>query len=862
MIGQTISHYQIVDKIGEGGMGEVYLAEDSRLDRQVAVKILPADFARDSERRQRFEREARVISTLSHPNICVLHDIGEHDGRLFLVMEYLEGDNLAERLDKGPLPSSQVLRIGAEIGEALASAHSAGIVHRDLKPANVVLTASGAKLLDFGLAGLAEESPLEPLLTALPTEKRPLTEEGTLLGTYPYMAPEQLEGRPADPRTDIFALGSVLHEMATGQRAFEGETRASLIASILQSDPPPVSSIQPLAPTALDHIVRTCLAKDPEERWQNARDVASQLRWIGQGSSQTEVGGSAPRKKHRWPAALAAALVLSFVAFAGGWLARTPPPRPIVNASISLPFAPVSFGSQSMALSPDGDQLSFAAFDEGNLARLWIRRLGESTIRALPGTEGATYPFWSPDSRQIGFFAKGKLKTIASEGGAVFTVADAPDGRGGAWNRDDVIVFSPRSQAGLVRVSASGGNPLPLTKHLPDSGTTHRWPRFLSDDEHLLFFLAHDPERPEGIYVTDLESGEIQLVAEESSEVYVVGDRVLYHRDGNVLARRFDLGSLQFTGSPQPVAQHVRFSRGRRTMGLAASERALVYRTDSSPTGQLTWFDRDGKKLSEVGQPDHDGSVSLAPDGKRALVRTGGDRTGRGLYMLDTATGDRQRFSMRSRVYSPSWSPDGRQVAYMDETETGWELVVTSSTGAEEEAVLYSSPVFISEPTWSAEGQLAFSRLTPETGDDIWTIPANGSAEPRSVLETPAEENPLSFSPDGRLLAFTSDKSGQQELYVMSFPDAKQTWQLTSEGFAPLAVWSADGSEIGFYAADGASFIAWTIGIRQEGRQLDFGPPRPYLGGRDLSDTIAGDFTRDLDRMLIAIENQPSTSVW
>ena len=486
--GTRLGPYEILSPLGAGGMGEVYRARDTRLEREVAVKVLPPHLSSSEEMRQRFEREAKAISQLSHPHICALYDVGSHEGTEYLVMELLEGETLAARLVKGALPLEQTLRFGVEIADALDKAHRQGIVHRDLKPGNVMLTKSGVKLLDFGLAKVLDpKGPVESL-TSVPTAAKDVTEAGAILGTLSYMAPEQLEGKKADPRTDIFAFGAMLYEMATGRKAFSGSGRASLISSIMTTEPQPISTLQPMTPPALDRVVRKCLAKDPEERWQNAADLGSELRWVSEGGSQTGIAAPAVsgRRRRSW-LPWAAALLLSGLAVALSSFFRAPAPAPVLRAAINLPPKTVLEPlGMALALSPDGLRLAFSATGSDGKLRLWLRSMDGLEVQPLTGTDGATCPFWSPDSRFIGFFADRKLKKIPASGGTVLTICDAPDGRGASWGRDDVVVFAPAPFGGLSRVSASGAAPTMLTE-VKGPGVTHRLPHFLPDGKHLLF---------------------------------------------------------------------------------------------------------------------------------------------------------------------------------------------------------------------------------------------------------------------------------------------------------------------------------------------------------------------------------------
>jgi eukaryotic-like serine/threonine-protein kinase len=543
--GTRLGPYEILDPLGAGGMGEVYRARDTRLDRIVAIKVLPAHLSSNTEARQRFEREAKTVSSLSHPHICALYDIGHQDGIDYLVMEYLEGKTLADQLAKGPLSLDQVLRHAMQIADALDKAHRVGIVHRDLKPGNIMLTKAGAKLLDLGLAKWRDQDggALLSGQTAVPTAGRNLTAEGTILGTLQYMAPEQLEGREADPRTDIFAFGAVLYEMATGKKAFIGKSLASLIGAILRDESPPISSLQPMTPPALDRVVKTAMAKDPDERWQTAHDVLLELKWISEGSSQVTVAmPEAARRKSRERLAWIAASTFFLVSLVSllltiAHLRHEPADTRVIKLSLPPPEK-ASFGS--LSISPDGHWLAFTAA-VGGKEQLWVRPLDALTAQALPGTEGATFPFWSPDSRFIGFFAGGKLKKIETSGGLVQTVCDAGAGAGGTWNREGVIVFAVQS-FGLFQVSATRGDVTPVTTiDFAGQEGPHHSPSFLPDGRHFLYYIHSWRKETRGIYLGSLDQPMKQrLLGAESNAVYAQPDFLIFAREGALLAQPFD----------------------------------------------------------------------------------------------------------------------------------------------------------------------------------------------------------------------------------------------------------------------------------------------------------------------------------
>ena len=599
--GVRLGPYEVVSAVGVGGMGEVYRANDTRLDRTVALKVLPAHLSSNPEFRERFDREARTISSLSHPHICTLYDVGHHDGIDYLVMEFVEGESLAERLKKGPLLIEQVLRYGIQIAEALDKAHRQGIIHRDLKPANIMITKSGAKLLDFGLAKIvAAESPVVQL-SHLPTAQRQLTQEGTILGTFQYMAPEQLEGLEADARTDIFAFGTVLYEMATGRHAFEGKTKTSLIAAIVDRDPPPISSIQPLTPPTFERVVKTCLAKDPDDRWQSARDVANELRWIQKSAPAVAV----PQRRRDW---IAWTIALIAIATAGVFAylhhrATSEPPQSVQSAILPPEKGVFAFGPPSggVAISPDGRRIVFRVTNEGK-TMLWVRALNSLAAQPLLGTEEGTFPFWSPDSRFIGFFAGGKLKKIDANGGPpqpICSVINQP--RGGSWGRDGVILFGAGTRDPISKVAAEGGSPVQVTK-LAVGQYSQRWPTFLPDGRHFLYFAqtwAGQPNEHDSTYVASLDSAEVRpLFHSSGAAMYAPPGYLVFVRDRMLLAQRFDAKKLQTVGEPFPVAERIESYPQTSTAIFSVSDNGvlLYQRGENIADLNLAWVDRHGRK--------------------------------------------------------------------------------------------------------------------------------------------------------------------------------------------------------------------------------------------------------------------------
>jgi Tol biopolymer transport system component len=797
-------------------MGEVYRGKDTRLDRMVAVKVLPSHLSFDPDLKARFEREAKAISQLTHPHICTLYDVGNADGVEYLVMELLEGQTLAERLEKGPLPTEQVMRFGVEIADALDKAHRAGIVHRDLKPGNVMLTKSGVKLLDFGLAKAVAASSADVPVSSLPTEaERPLTERGTILGTFQYMAPEQLEGKEADPRSDIFAFGCVLYEMATAKKAFTGGSRVSLISSILRDDPRPISSVAPMTPPALDRVVKNCLAKDPEDRWQSAHDVMSELRWIGEAGSQAgapAIVASKRKNRERLAWICAAAAAIAAVVFAFGWARGSP--RPAKPIFATLPTPEKTF-VDTVALSPDGTHVAFTAVKNGEQTALWVRTLSEPAAQLVTGSEEAEFPFWSPDGRNIAFFSHGALKRVDLNGGPVLQICDAERGVGGTWNRDGVIVFAPAPTSALFRVSASGGRPVPVTKL--DAGrheTAHRYPSFLPDGRRFLF-MAGNPTLPPSDPANAVRVGSLdgktdkEIVPLASNAVYASG-YLFYSRQTALLAQRFDPGRLAAEGDPVPIAP--RNLNGTNWFGyfpFAASQDLVLYLPFAGILQQMAWFDRSGREIRAVGEPRNlFGSPRLSPDGRRVAVSVfDAGRNHAEAWLFDAETGAGTRFAYGDwDDFGAVWSPPGDRIAFGSNRRSKGgnriDLWTKALDGSAEE-ILVESPDNRTPDDWSPDGRFIAVNEVPAQGNrttQIWAFDAQKREAAPFETEGPASQDSR-FSPDGKWIAYDSIVSGRFEVYVKPFPGPGPRHQISTDGGSNPA-WSRDGKEIYYLTLD------------------------------------------------------------
>jgi eukaryotic-like serine/threonine-protein kinase len=831
--GTQLGPYEIIAPLGAGGMGEVYRARDTRLDRIVAIKILPVQFSSDPIRKQRFEREAKTISSLKHPHICVLHDVGSQDGLDYLVMECVEGETLAKRLDKGALPLEQVLKYGMQIADALDKAHRSGVIHRDLKPGNIMLTPSGAKLLDFGLAKPA--APLASLatLTAAVMQTSPMTEQGAIVGTFQYMSPEQVEGKELDGRSDIFSLGTVVYEMLTGQRAFPGKSQLSVASAIIEKEPVPISTLKPLTPPALDHAIRRCLAKDPEERWQTARDLMLELKWIGEAGPQTAKPPVARSKLSSWMSwgAAGSAGVLALV-FGIGYVRSNHAQQPVRAFVLPPPnttFNSVGLEGGPVTVSPDGQQLVFSATDDSGNHLLWVRTLDSVSAHSLPGTEGGAWPFWSPDSRFLGFFAEGKLKKVESPGGPAETLCAAPLGRGGTWSPNGTILFAPTTQAPLHRVSDAGGAAVPVTK-LDDSHheSSHRWPYFLPDGQHFIFFERADQS---GIYTGTLDSQETKfLLATESNAIYASPGYLLFWREGSLMAQPFDARRVELTGKAVPIADHVLMSSGQTFAVFSVSQNGILALQAGDVSGnQLSWFDRTGKQLNVIsGERDVVIGPRLSPDGRKlaALIYALGSSHG-DIWLYDLAREVRTRFTFESGLTTPPvWSPDGSQIAFGTNRPGRPGIYARASNGAGGDVEILEERSAALPTSWSPDGRfLAYLRTEqtpPASRRQIWILPLFGDRKPFAFLPSAFDERMPVFSPDSRWIAYTSNDSGAFQVYVAAFPGGGTKLQVSASGGLD-PVWRPDGKELFYIDPSGRLMVSE---VKAVGGMLELGTPR------------------------------------
>ena len=829
--GIKLGPYEIQSRLGAGGMGEVYRALDTRLDRTVAIKVLASHLSSSPELKQRMEREARAISSLNHPHICHLYDIGSQDGTDYLVMEFLEGETLAERIRKGAVPLNEIMKIGIAVGEALAVAHRQGIVHRDLKPGNIMLTKGGAKLMDFGLAksagsGAPTGTSSAPFLSAAQTMSQaspvsPLTTAGTMIGTIQYMSPEQIEGKEADARSDLFALGAVLYEMVTGARPFEGKSQISVASAILEKEPAPISAVQPLTPPAFEHIVTACLAKNPEDRFQTAHDVALQLKWIAQRGTPA-LGYTEKRGNHRELLAwlIAGGLALMLTAFVL-WGRGSKGTEQTTYFSAPLPFA-----ARAVAVSPNGHTVAIAGHRESErIDVLWIYEPGSQEATNLARTEGASFPFWSPDGRSLGFFADGKLKKLNLDGGPVQTLCDASTGRGGTWNKDGVILFTPSGTlgVGLYRISASGGTPTQVT--VPDktlNEDSNRWPLFLPDGIHYLYSAINLSGRRDlySIYVGSLNSNEKRLVVKaKGNGAYAAPGYLLFYRDQTLFAQHFDTRKFELTGEPVPVLTEVQFFPRISEAVFAASTAGLLVaqRNADSGASQLLWFDRKGQQIGVALNPGIYGNIMLAPNG-RAVASDTTDLASQNtdIWTYDLETRSAKRLTFDPAIDSlPVWSPDGSRTVFASNRELKFDLYLKDTNGAQEEKVIPQDGPDRFPTDWSRDGKyVLYGR-----GPDLWflTFPelrATQFLKAASTLKTGR------FSPDGKWVAYSSNESGRWEIYVTSFPEAHGKWQVSNTG-GDQPRWRGDGKEL-FYLSTDSKIMAVPV---KTGSNFDAGTP-------------------------------------
>lgn len=790
--GTKLGPYEIQSPLGAGGMGEVYRARDTRLDREVAIKVLPARLSSDAALKQRLEREAKAISKLSHPHICSLYDIGHQDGTDFLVMEYLEGETLEQRLLRGPLPPEQTLRYAAQIADALAKAHKLGITHRDLKPANVMLTKNGAKLMDFGLAKQSGRAPLDAV-TEMTLEQAKLTSDGMIVGTFQYMAPEQLEGKEADARTDIFALGELVHEMATGKPAFSGKSRASLIAAILTAEPPPITQLQPMTPVALEHVVKKCLAKDPDERWQSASDLASELNWILAGGSQAGAAAPviSPRKQRERAIWIGAGVIFAlFTAYVLWQSALGGQSRGPVHLTVMLPAgkALLNNSTEPVAISPNGSVVVYSAYGEDRKAQLYLRKLGDFESTPIAGTEGAQTPFFSPNGEWLGFVSEDyKVKKISLRGGSSLVVTEGAGPVGGSWADDDTIYYVKSFTSGVYAVPAGGGQPRRVTQ----TGSTpedraHVWPSVLPGGNGLIFTVWTGRSFNEArIEALSFKSGKRKVLIEGGTGArYLSSGNIAYTRNGTLFVVGFDPKRMEIEGTPVPVMEGVNTGASNGDADFAVSDNGtLVFHpgTLNSYQRNLVWMDRSGKATNITQEVKPYGYASVSPDGKRIALILEGSSYDAWVYDVERDTFTKASFG--GDDYRPQLSPDGKMLGYNSSKSGHQQVWVKHGVTQGDETAVTDGPEDKEFYGWTPDGrEIIFSRQNKDTGYDLYTAAVEGDHKPRPLVVMPFNQTGARLSQDGKWLAYVSDESGQPEIFVQAMSDPSTRAQVSSEG--------------------------------------------------------------------------------
>ena len=790
--GDKLGHYEIVAPAGAGGMGEVYKARDTRLQRTVALKVLTAHS-------DRFEREARTVASLNHPHICVLHDIGHENGRPYMVMEFLEGETLADRIKHGPIPLDDALKLAIQIGDAVDRAHRAGVTHRDLKPGNIMLTRDGAKVLDFGLAKLTKLVPGEETLT--------VSTEGSVVGTPQYMAPELFEGKPADARSDIWAFGAVLYEMATGKKAFEGTSYSSLVGAILAAEPKPM---EPLTPAWLERLVRRCLAKDPTRRYQHMGDVVLELQ-----EPPTEAKTAPPRNWRPW--AVAAICLVAAVMGWALWRGNRDAPATVSTLEINPPegrhFTPMGDIGGS-AISPDGRTLAFVASTTKGDPLLYLRPLDSLEAQPIAGSEGAGRPFWSPDSKSVGFGAGGKLKRVNVAGGAPAALCDLSAPRGGSWNGNGVILFAERS-SGLMRIPAGGGKPVGVTTINKEAGEQfHYLPHFLPGSQRFLYLVRHSDPEKQGIYIGSLDgkSPPVQILKTNFQARYdPATGRLLYVENGSLVARRLDLDPPRLVGDPARLAENIAINNGNADFSLSTGSTLFYSRDAGGGKHRFAWWDRSGKKLETVGPTVESagGAFRLSPEGRRVAYVSGTIPTD--IWVLDIARGNNARLTFQGGDL-PIWTPDGKQIYYWCRPRG---ICRKAADWSGEEEVVATG--FLEHPTSiAADGQTLLLGF-----HDIYRLTAAVGAKPQPWLKTQFQEGWGAVSPHGRWAAYHSNETGRDEIYVQGYPELRGKRQVSQAG-GDYPRWSSDGREL-YWLAPGGTVMAAEVKPGQAG--IESGKP-------------------------------------
>jgi len=857
-VGSRIGSYEVLELLGAGGMGEVYRARDSKLKRDVALKVLPDALAHDADRLSRFQREAELLATLNHPHIAAIYGLEDSGGVAAIVLELVDGETLADRIARGAIPIDEALPIAVQIADALESAHDRGIVHRDLKPANIKITADGGvKMLDFGLAkaldagGAPGASPTN--LTFSPTLSVHATMQGVILGTAGYMSPEQARGKAIDRRTDVWAFGCVLFEMLTATQAFAGETVTDIVAAIVKNEPD-WAALPADTPPHIRALLRRCLQKDPRKRLPHIGVARQEIEEGPAAFAEGAPMSAAPSRRALLLVAWTIAAVAAVLA-AGLGAALVLRPRPIDRGAVRFSISPpqdMTFGQNvsqrgtavpapHFAPSPDGHRLAYVMYKENEKAQLWVRRLDALSAQPLPATDDASFPFWSPDGRSIAFFAQGKLKKIDASGGPPQTICDAPAGEGGTWNRDGVIVFAPDGRGGLFKVAASGGVATQVTK-LERDETSHGWPQFLPDGRHFLYLAISGGSRTptstvdasRSIYAGALDSADRTPILQGVLRSAYANGHLLFIREGTLMAQRFDAASLRLTGDPVPVAEQVAANTGNGRTAFAVSESGmLVYRNGGSTTGValLTWFDRTGKRLGMVSTGSEYGAVALSPDGTALVATIAAPPRPGDLWLLSLARANvpsRLTFTPDEAKVGVIWSPDSSRIAFASgPVGQAKNIYQKKADGVSDPELLLDSQasanaVTLVTTSWSPDGRyIAFDQSDRQTNFDSWLLPLAGDRKPVPFLKTAFNESSATFSPDGHWIAYLSDKSGTNDVYIRPFPTGDREWRI-SEGGGTSPRWRADGRELFYVVPSLRALMAVPI---KAGSTLEPGQP-------------------------------------
>jgi len=865
--GTRLGPYEILSPLGAGGMGEVYRARDTRLGRDVAVKVLPASYSSDRDRLHRFEQEACAAGALNHPNILSIHDIGTHDGSPYVVSELLDGETLRKRLSGTALPSRRAIDYALQLAQGLAAAHEKGIVHRDLKPENIFITKDGrVKILDFGLAKLIHTNGGESQ-TDVPT-RRADTDPGVVMGTVGYMSPEQVRGQRVDHRSDIFAFGAILYEMLSGQRAFHGDSPADTMSAILKEDPPDLASTNHNVSPALERLIDHCLEKNPEERFHSARDLAFALE-----SLSTSTISSGERAIQARPATrfarremiswlMAGVLLLTSLAMLILYFRRTPPSNSELIRFYVYPEEKGSFAGAVDFISPNGRKLIFTVNGPDGISKLWVRSVDSLTGQVIPGTERGRQAFWSPDSRLIAFFAEGKLKKVDLATGAIQVLADAQGINGGTWNRDGTILFSGDYRGTVSRVSAAGGPTSTVTK-LDSSRhqSSHVWPHFLPDGRHFIYLARSSKKEDGGIYVGSLDSGDSKLLVQTDAGAMYAQGYLLFLRARSLMAQAFDIDKLQLTGEPSLIADEVGYnSTNGRSFFCVSDNGLLVYRTDTFAKSLLTWIDRSGKQLESLGTAEFILTPSLSPDEKKvAMVRT--VATGNDIWLLDVTRQNSFPFTFDPAMDSnPVWSPDGSRIVFSSNRSGPYDLYWKLSSGAENEELLFKSENAKFVTDWSHDGRfILYQESTSDNAGSISALPMFGEQKPIPIVQSNFYEGQAKFSADGHWIAYVSNESGANQIWVQNFPSAGGKWMVSING-GNQPQWRSDGKEL-FYVGNDSKLMV--VQVKTADNKFEASSPSPLFELRTVSGPPTGAPsyapTRDGQRFLVNMRPDESS---